>query len=415
MKKNLYSFLILALCAMLFTHCKDKETGTGLLGITINKDQVYIAPAATETLSVSFLPDNSYSTSIVWSSDKPEIATVHPTTGVVTAIRAGRAIIMAKTEDGSHLNTCYVDVRGASIPATLTVGVGESKNYTLIYGDIGDKKYKKTVVSSNDDAIATIDTSTAAPTVVAPGTVTIKGISTGTTTVTVKLTDRYGTYELSSEITVVEKVESLKLSNYYYLLGTVDGTRQSINLPYTISPAGNAVIWTTSNAAAVTVDNNGKISAVAPGYATITGTSVVNNKSVSCNVEVLDVKMTKLMMYVIQTGTTPTSDNFSNPDFGIAASATFSSTLNAYSMTLKRYTLPYGKFVPFVYSNYQDDQSVTWSSGDQSIATVDADGLIHALLPTPKDGDTNLPITITATSNADPSKTVRCLITISDN
>lgn len=76
--------------------------------ITLNKSELTLAAGAVdESLTATVTPDDSTDT-VVWSSDKPAVATVDSTTGKVTAVAPGEAVITAKA--GEKKATCAVTV-----------------------------------------------------------------------------------------------------------------------------------------------------------------------------------------------------------------------------------------------------------------------------------------------------------------
>ena len=77
-------------------------------GITLNNSVLTLAAGNSDTsLTANVTPPDSTDT-VVWSSNKPEVATVDPATGKVTAVSAGEAIITAKA--GTKTATCTVTV-----------------------------------------------------------------------------------------------------------------------------------------------------------------------------------------------------------------------------------------------------------------------------------------------------------------
>ena len=122
-----------------------------------------------------------------------------------------------------------------------------------------------------------------------------------------------------------------------------------------------------------TVDANGKVTAVKVGEATITVTTEDGGKTATCKVSVLpSVKKV---------------------------------TVEPATLTLgkkKSYTLKATVEV----SGSGTDTGVTWTSSDETIATVDATGTVTA---TDKVGT----VTITATSVVDPTKKGTCTVTVS--
>lgn len=77
-------------------------------GISLNKSELTLNAGDNDTsLTATVTPGDSTDT-VVWSSSKPEVATVDPTTGKVTAVAPGEAIITAKA--GTKTATCTVKV-----------------------------------------------------------------------------------------------------------------------------------------------------------------------------------------------------------------------------------------------------------------------------------------------------------------
>lgn len=77
-------------------------------GITLNKSELTLAAGNSDTsLTANVTPSDSTDT-VVWSSNKPEVATVDPATGKVTAVSAGEAVITATA--GTKTATCTVSV-----------------------------------------------------------------------------------------------------------------------------------------------------------------------------------------------------------------------------------------------------------------------------------------------------------------
>lgn len=78
--------------------------------VVLNKSALVLTAGGEETLTAT-LKDTE--TPVVWSSDKPEIATVDPATGKVTGISAGKAVITAKSGDATA--SCTVTVAKAAV------------------------------------------------------------------------------------------------------------------------------------------------------------------------------------------------------------------------------------------------------------------------------------------------------------
>ena len=150
---------------------------------------------------------------------------------------------------------------------------------------------------------------------------------------------------------------------------------ETTTLTATVSPddaTNKNVTWTSSDEAIATVDANGVVTGVAAGEATITVTSVAdNNKKATCIVTVTTVAVT-----------------------GVSVDATAS--VNVGETTILTATVS-----PANATN----KNVTWTSSDEAIATVDANGVVTGVAA----GE----VTITVTSVEDNTKTATCTVTVS--
>ena len=77
-------------------------------GVTLNKNADTLALGETLTLIATVLPENATNKYVIWLSHNTDVVTVLD--GVVTAVSAGTARIIAVTECGIHYATCIVTV-----------------------------------------------------------------------------------------------------------------------------------------------------------------------------------------------------------------------------------------------------------------------------------------------------------------
>lgn len=87
-------------------------------GITISSKPLELEVGKTKTLTATLTPTDADG-AIIWSSNNPDIATVDPSTGEVTAVSVGEAIITATC--GELTDTCKVTVKPAPISGTVTI------------------------------------------------------------------------------------------------------------------------------------------------------------------------------------------------------------------------------------------------------------------------------------------------------
>lgn len=92
-------------------------------GITLNKSELTLTAGNSDTsLTATVTPSDSTDT-VVWSTNKPAVATVDSATGKVTAVAPGEAIITAKA--GTKSATCTVKVQAAPCAHTAFTPVSE--------------------------------------------------------------------------------------------------------------------------------------------------------------------------------------------------------------------------------------------------------------------------------------------------
>ena len=91
-------------------------------------------------------PATAYNPAVTWASDTPGVASVDPTSGTVTPVAPGSAVITATTKDGGFQGSGTVTVQAPGTigvvftsgtyqnltfsPSTLTVPVGQSVGFT---------------------------------------------------------------------------------------------------------------------------------------------------------------------------------------------------------------------------------------------------------------------------------------------
>ncbi len=165
---------------------------------------------------------------------------------------------------------------------------------------------------------------------------------------------------------------------------TVTPTNQTINVgnTFTITPTvtpdnatDKSIIWTSSDDTIATVDDNGKVTALMEGTATITATTNDGGFTASCVITVV-----KREGRVTGITVTPISKTASVGEIFFVT--------------------------PYITPVDAEDKSVTWSSSNPSIATVDSNGKVTAI----REGV----VTITATTN-DGGLKATCTVTVIDS
>ncbi|MCF0218624.1 MAG: Ig-like domain-containing protein [Muribaculaceae bacterium] len=286
------------------------------------------------------------------------------------------------------------------------------KSETLIATVKPDNTTDKTVSwASSDEAIATVDSN---------GKVT--AVKAGTATITATC----GSVSATCLVTTVApiKAESIKLSKESIVLQV----GETETLVATVKPeetTDNTVTWSSSNEDVATVDENGKVTAVAYGTAYIIATcgsvSATCKVSVEIFAEAVELNMTKLALKVgdietlvatvlpinttdktvtwtsandavatidkngtiiaIAVGTTSITstcgNTYANCNVTVYAVPAESVILNKNNLELKKSESV--RIVASVYPEDTTDKTVIWKSSNMDVASVDRDGIIVAV------------------------------------
>ena len=243
---------------------------------------------------------------VEWTSSDESVATVDET-GMVVAVSAGEADITASVTDSEMSAVCKVTVKVAAkditVPDNLDVKLNDG-NETTVEATVSpaDATDVKVSYASTDEAVATVDKDGRVQ-VLQPGECDI------VTTLT------------QEDKKVVEKKTHIKA--YYEVEGiTLDKTEgiltagNTVALNATVLPKEIAdettVTWTSSDEKVATVDENGKVTAIAAGEATITANA--GEKSAT-------YKLTVQAKKVVQNTTSNKSSNKGNTSSGTGSSA----------------------------------------------------------------------------------------------
>ncbi|MCL2098796.1 MAG: SUMF1/EgtB/PvdO family nonheme iron enzyme [Bacteroidales bacterium] len=112
---------IVACLAVIFCAGCDDNGNDSVASVTLDRETLSLAVGEKETLVATVSPETATNKDVSWSSDKPAIATVS-STGEVTAIAVGTAIITVTTADGDKTATCTVTVNPFGIEMVFVQG-----------------------------------------------------------------------------------------------------------------------------------------------------------------------------------------------------------------------------------------------------------------------------------------------------
>ena len=266
-------------------------------------------------------------------------------------ISIGLLSLVSCVEDPQPINVTGITINltslsleeGETADLTATISPKDADNQTVLW-------------SSTNGSVASVNN----------GRVT--ALKAGSTTITAKSAD--GGFAASCSVTVVAKtidVASVSLSKTE--LSMIEGDSETITA--TVKPddaTDKTVTWSTSDAAVATVDG-GKITAVKEGSATITAKA--GDKTATCPVK---VEKKEIAVESVELNKTEIELNEGDSDTLVAT----------------------------VKPDDATDKTVTWSSSDSEVASVDDGGLVTAI----KEGS----VTITAAAGV---VSTTCAVTVS--
>lgn len=327
----------------------------------IKGDQAY--------LGINVTPSDAYNKKVNWSSSNKKVATVDKD-GNLVAVGAGTATITAKLKNAPAIaKSITVDVR---VPIDSFV---LNKNEVTILA--GDTNILAGIFGPEDATTTTISWTTSNKEVVK---ITddglLIGLKQGNAIITATVKDESGTHTATCKVNVPQSliVDVTGVTLNKSTLTLQKGTRETLVAKVNPSDATNtAVVWTSSNKNVAIVNSNGRITALSPGTATITVTTVSGGETASCQLTVTGPQTVQ-----------PTGINISQTSLTIEKDASAQLTATV---------------VP---SNVEN-KTVIWNSSNLAVAEVTSNGKVTAI-------DTGT-ATITA-STADGKYTAKCTVTV---
>lgn len=234
-----------------------------LSSVAVNPATAFVGVGDTTRLAATVLPANATNQRVTWTSSNTSIVSVDAN-GLLKGESPGSAVITATTNESgktasSTVTAANIAVTGVTLPATSAVGVNNS--ITLVASIQPANATNKAITwSSSDAGIVSVSQS---------GVLT--GVSPGNATITVTTQD--GAKTASSVITSSNVLlTSVVLNKTTATVGVGDTT----SIKATVAPAiasNKTVLWSSSNPAVATVSNNGIVTAIAIGTATIAATA----------------------------------------------------------------------------------------------------------------------------------------------
>lgn len=235
-------------------------------------------------MTATVSPAGCKNSKVKWRSTSSSIAKVS-SSGVITARKAGTAVISAtSTYNTSIAGNVMVTVVNRSAPSSINLSVSDRQmpiggTMQLTAAPNPSSASRLFKYESSNSKIISID---------ANGLMTAK--KAGTVTITVKSSKSSSiraTIEIRAYDPSAPTSVTLNTSNLYL------GEDDTATLAATVKPDDSlrTVKWKSSNTSVAKVDENGRVTAVKAGTATITCTTVSGGLTAQCTVNVLDTTL----------------------------------------------------------------------------------------------------------------------------
>ena len=298
------------------------------------------------------------SITIVEEDGETKVDVVNKATGTVVDCISGGSVIFTNHDFSVCKPTdCQVN------PKTLELTVGDTRQLSATV--IPTQCNQSVTWRSSNEKMATVDDK---------GVVTAVGVGV----VLIHVVPISNIYTRSDRCIVTINAKTIAVTGVTLNKTSLDmKVGDSETLTATVAPTdatNKAVTWKSSNESVATVDDNGKVTAVADGEATITATTTDGEKTAEC-------KVTVKAATVAVTGVTLNQPTL---DMKVGDSETLTATVAPTDATNK---------------------AVTWKSSKESVATVDAEGKVTAVAA----GEATITVTTT-----DGSFTATCTVTVED-
>ena len=273
-------------------HVRAKQVS--LNKISCDKSSYSINVGGNIIIKPSYNPSNTTQMGVTYKSSDTKIATVNTNGKVVGKAKGTITITITSNVNKNIKGTCKVTVKennssnGESIKSiklnktSLKLEKGKEATLTVTIAP-SNAKNKKITWSSDNIAVATVKNGV------------IKAVGTGKAIITAKTSNGK---TATATVTVTSSGKEVAVSKIYLSIDSVNtyleyaslilniGETKNVKTVITPSNATNKTItWTSNNPKVVTISKGGKITAIAPGTATITVKSN-NGKTTTISVKV---------------------------------------------------------------------------------------------------------------------------------
>ena len=268
----------------------------GVTGIKLSAKSATVYERKTLTLKATLSPSSPTDKTIRWLSSDPAVAAVS-SKGVVTGLKVGSATITVICSSG-YAATCAIrvtevpvsSVKFSSTKATISIGATYQIKATVSPSDAKDKAL---AWSSSNSNIATVS-----------GSGKILGVGAGTATITAISANGIRNKFTVKVTPVLVKSVAMKPTKATIVIGKGEALGKTLMLSASVSPSNatnKQLIWSSSNTKVAKVDQNGVVTSVGDGKATITAKAKDGSgKKVTCVITVSSAKASAPTYYTIR-------------------------------------------------------------------------------------------------------------------
>lgn len=248
--KRILTFFGIGMMALVLFGCSKS-----VIDVTLDQDEIVLKVGEKIDLKATINPLDASDKSVEWSTSDYKVARVSKD-GKVSAIKDGEAIVSVVTNDGKKIASAKIIVNSLSVEEVklnaAAVEVLIFSRFNLEATVLPSNAFNKKVVwTSSDESIAEVTDK---------GLVITKNVGQVTITVTTVVGDFQAECLFVVKPINVEKVE-IDVSEYDLIDGKlVVAINNNYNLKSIITPldaTNKEVVWSSSNAEAVTIDQNG--------------------------------------------------------------------------------------------------------------------------------------------------------------
>lgn len=297
-------------------------------GIIINKQSLSLEKGESVRLFANVDPADVTDATVTWSSSNVAVATVADD-GTVTAVGGGSCEIVATTHNGLEAK-CQVTV--TEMPESIAfespaadINKGEEITLAVIFTPESATERALTWTSS-DASVASVSDGV------------VKGLKAGTAVITATTVNGKSA---ECTVTVHQPTETIVLD----VTKTELEIGETLQLTATVGPEDTedkTVTWSSSDEEIATVSGDGLVTAVEPGEAVITATTV-NGLTAECEIAVNAILVKRI---------------------ALDRTAVEEEEGEQFQLTTT------------VYPENATDKTLSWSSSDETVATVDGSGMV---------------------------------------